>query len=179
MNSGSYLRTVFVFISGITTFTGLAGGAGFFTSGLDVKGGGVGRAVATALPRGGAGVAGFAAAWACCAFVTGAVTFEIGVVVAWLFAAGLEVLDTADFFVGKGGDFLADADGATFLAAGLAILFTGAFFAALLPPDEWTDFDAVFLAGATFLTFTVFLPAGFASFFLVAIQLGFFSDEHF
>ena len=38
MNSGSYLRAVFVFISGITTFTGLAGGSGFLGGG----GGGTG-----------------------------------------------------------------------------------------------------------------------------------------
>ncbi|HLZ87270.1 MAG TPA: hypothetical protein VKQ52_08520 [Puia sp.] len=88
-------------------------------------------------------------------------------------------MDTATFFVGRGADFFAGAAGATFLAAGLAILLAaGAFFTGLLPPDEWADFDAVFLAGAIFLTFTVFL-AGFAAFFLVAIQLGFFSDEHF
>jgi hypothetical protein len=91
----------------------------------------------------------------------------------------LEVLDTADFFVGRGADFLAVA-GATFLAAGLAILLTaGAFFTGLLPPDEWADFEAAFFAGATFLTFTGFFAAGLAAFFLVAIQLGFFSDEHF
>src|SRR6201999_4272637 len=48
VNSGSYLRTVFVFISGMTTFTGLAGKAGlvgvagFFVSGLGVTGGGGG-----------------------------------------------------------------------------------------------------------------------------------------
>src|SRR6201999_2675224 len=44
VNSGSYLRTVFVFISGMTTLTGLAGGTGFLASGLGVTtgaGGGV------------------------------------------------------------------------------------------------------------------------------------------
>ncbi|GGB13686.1 hypothetical protein GCM10011511_41730 [Puia dinghuensis] len=94
--------------------------------------------------------------------------------------AGLEVwVDTAGFFADTGADFFAAAVGATFLAAGLAILLAaGDFFAVLLPPDEWADFGAAFLAGAIFLTFTVFL-AGFAAFFLVAIQLGFFSDEHF
>jgi hypothetical protein len=95
------------------------------------------------------------------------------------FTVGFDVLDTAaDFFAGRAADLFAGGAGATFLAAGLAILLAaGAFFAGLLP-DEWADFAAAFLAGAIFLTFTVFL-AGFAAFFLVAIQLGFFSDEHF
>src|ERR1700730_3476191 len=41
VNSGSYLRTVFVFISGITTFTGFAGGAAFLGSCFTTVGGGV------------------------------------------------------------------------------------------------------------------------------------------
>jgi hypothetical protein len=121
---------------------------------------------------------GFATAGVCCAFAAGAAIFE-GATVVLLFAVGLEVADTAGFFAGRAADFFADEAGATFLAAGLAILLAaGAFFADLLPPDEWADFEAAFLAGAIFLTFTVFL-ADFAAFFLVAIQLGFFSDEHF
>jgi hypothetical protein len=93
-------------------------------------------------------------------------------------AGGLDILDTV-FFGGTGMGFLAGAGEATFLATGLAILLAaGAFFAGLPLPDEWTGLEAAFLAGAIFLTFTVFL-AGFAAFFLVAIQLGFFSDKHF
>jgi hypothetical protein len=119
------------------------------------------------------------AAAICCTLAAGAVALETEVTVLCPFTMDLEVLDTvADFFTCKGADFLAGAAGATFFAAGLAILLAaGAFFAGLLP-DEWADFGAAFLAGAIFLTFTVFL-AGFAAFFLVAIQLGFFSDEHF
>src|SRR6187402_1707031 len=46
VNSGSYLRTVFVFISGMTTLVGLAGGAaGFLISGLIDTGGGGGAMV--------------------------------------------------------------------------------------------------------------------------------------
>jgi hypothetical protein len=93
--------------------------------------------------------------------------------------AGLDILDTVVFFTGTDICFFAGDEGATFFATGLAILLAaGAFFAVLLLPDEWTGLEAAFLAGAIFLTFTVFL-AGFAAFFLVAIQLGFFSDEHF
>jgi hypothetical protein len=70
--------------------------------------------------------------------------------------------------------------GATFLAAGLAILLAGGvFLTVLLLPDEWTGFAAAFFAGAIFLTFTAFFVAGFAAFFLVAIQLGFFRYKHF
>src|ERR1700730_5946324 len=58
VNSGSYLRTVFVFISGITTFTGLGGATGFFGStfgGVTATGGGGGGAATACL---------VAAAWA-------------------------------------------------------------------------------------------------------------------
>jgi hypothetical protein len=76
-----------------------------------------------------------------------------------------------------GATFLAGV--ATFFATGLAILLaTGPFLASLLPPDEWTGLAAAFFAGTIFLTLIGFL-AGFAAFFLVAIQLGFFSDKHF
>jgi hypothetical protein len=92
---------------------------------------------------------------------------------------GLDILDTVGFLAGTETGFLAGDDGATFLGTDLAILLAaGAFLAVLLAPDEWTGFEAAFLAGAIFLTLTVFL-AGFAAFFLVAIQLGFFSNEHF
>jgi hypothetical protein len=161
----------------MTTFTGLAGGAGFFASGLGVTGGGGGGAI-TDLAAGAGVAAVFAAAGACCAFAAMTVVFDTWAE-AWLFASGLAVLDTADFFTGRR-DFFAEAVGATFFAAGLAILLAaGSFLAVLFPPDEWADFEADFFAGAGFLTLTVFLAAGFAAFFLVAIQLGFFSDEHF
>src|SRR6185295_9297368 len=39
VNSGSYFLTVFVFNSGITTFIGLAGGAGFFGGGILISSG--------------------------------------------------------------------------------------------------------------------------------------------
>jgi hypothetical protein len=93
--------------------------------------------------------------------------------------AGLDMLDTAGFLVGMGADFLVDAAGTTFLATGLAILLvTGAFLTLLLAPDDWTGLEADFFAGTIFLTVAVFL-AGLAAFFLVAIQLGFFSNKHF
>jgi hypothetical protein len=108
---------------------------------------------------------GFAAPW----------PLAIGVVE----TAVLDILDTADFFGGTDICFLAGDVGATFLATGLAILLAaGAFLAVLLLPDEWAGLEAAFFAGAIFLTFTVFLAA-LAAFFLVAIQLGFFSNEHF
>jgi hypothetical protein len=66
----------------------------------------------------------------------------------------------------------------TFFATGLAILLDTGAFLDLLPPDDWADLEAVFFAGAGFLTLVGFL-AGFAAFFLVAIQLGFFSNKHF
>jgi hypothetical protein len=91
----------------------------------------------------------------------------------------LAILDTAGFFAAIGADFLAGAAWATFLATGLAILLAaGAFLTDLAEADEWAAFGAVFFAGAIFLTFAVFL-AGLAAFFLVAIQLGFFCNEHF
>jgi hypothetical protein len=94
-------------------------------------------------------------------------------------AAGLDILDTVGFLAGTEMVFFAGDVGATFLATGLAILLAAGAFLAVLPlPDEWAGLGAAFLAGAIFLTLTVFL-AGFAAFFLVAIQLGFFSNEHF
>jgi hypothetical protein len=91
--------------------------------------------------------------------------------------AGLDKLETEPFLAGAGAGRLAEEDGTTFLAAGLAILLAaGAFLAAL--PDEWAGLAAAFLAGAIFLTLTAFLAAGLAAFFLVAIQLGFFCDKH-
>src|SRR4026208_344211 len=39
VSSGSYFLTVLVFISGITTLTGLAGGAGFFGGGIFISSG--------------------------------------------------------------------------------------------------------------------------------------------
>jgi hypothetical protein len=90
----------------------------------------------------------------------------------------LEILDTAVFLVEVVMGRLAGEDGATFLAAGLTILLAaGVFLTVLLLPDEWAGRAAAFLAGAIFLTFTAFL-AGLAAFFLVAILLGFFCDEH-
>src|SRR5579863_8501110 len=93
--------------------------------------------------------------------------------------AGLVMLETPPFLAGAGAGRLAEEDGTTFLAAGLAILLAaGAFLADLPLPDEWTGLAAAFFAGAIFLTFTAFFAAGLAGFFLVAIQLGFFCDEH-
>jgi len=78
-----------------------------------------------------------------------------------------------------GADFFAAVAGATFLATGLARGFaTGAFLTLFPEPDDWAGFEADFFAGAIFLTVAVFL-AGLAAFFLVAIQLGFFSNKHF
>jgi hypothetical protein len=187
------LRTVFVFISGMTTFTGLGGAAGFFGSGLTATGGGGGgggAATGLLVVTGATGLAaGVWAGWdlaAGCGFDPMPETgFDF--TVSWTFAgtacafgvAALDILDTGAFFAGMDTGFLAGADGATFLATGLAILLAaGAFFTGLLPPDEWAGFEAAFLAGAIFLTFTVFFT-GLAAFFLVAIQLGFFSNKHF
>jgi len=204
VNSGSYLRTVFVFISGITTFTSLAGGmATFLGSALDivlaVKGGVDGGAgllviegVDTCLAGAVTGVAtGLSAG---CAFATGGCVFatepaaESDDPFETALATGLDILDTTGFFTGTGTDldlegtdtvFLAADDGTTFLATGLAILLdTGAFLANLLPPDDWAGLVAAFLAGTIFLTLVGFLER-FAAFFLVAIRLGFFSDKHF
>jgi len=162
VNSGSYLRTVFVLISGITTFVGLAGGgAGFLTSGLIDTGGGGGITAFFTSSLG----AGLVAATA------GGGEAGCG------FEMGFEILDTVDFLAGAITGFLAGAGGATFLGAttGLAgLLATGAFLIALPAPDEWTGFAAAFLAGAIFLPLGVGFLAGFAAFFLVAIQLGFF-----
>jgi hypothetical protein len=84
------------------------------------------------------------------------------------------MLDTVGFFT-VGIVFFAGATGATFLDTGLAVLLaTGAFLVALPAPDEWAGFATAFLAGAIFLTLGVDFLAGFAAFFLVAIQLGFF-----
>jgi hypothetical protein len=178
VNSGSYLRTVFVFISGMTTFTGLAGGAGFLASGLGVTTGTGGGVAIAGFPRG--AVTGLAGVCIGCAFNPEEGVLATAVDAAGALAAGLEdILDIeADFLAGIGVDFLTAAAGATFLATGLAILLAAGAFLAFAPPDEWTAFEAVFLAGAIFLTFAVFL-AGLAAFFLVAIQLGFFSNKHF
>jgi hypothetical protein len=125
---------------------------------------------------------GLAAVCTVCGLPTEAGAFETPAGEVWGLAAGLTKLaTTAGFFAGTGAgaDFFTAAAGATFLATGLAILLAaGAFFAGFALPDGWTAFEAVFLAGAIFLTFAVFL-AGFAAFFLVAIQLGFFSNKHF
>ena len=102
VNSGSYLRTVFVFISGITTFTGRAGGVGFLASGLTVAVvGAVGKATAVVLPMGTGVDVGLAGAWAGAAFAAGACVFDKAAG-AWLlaadldrFAAGLEILPGA------------------------------------------------------------------------------------
>jgi hypothetical protein len=170
----------------MTTFTGLGGAAGFFGStfgGIAATGGG---GVVTGLPAtAGAATADLAAA----AWATGALDAvpEAGcgfAAAGWTLeregAAGLDILDTAGFFVGTGAVFLPGAAGATFLATGLAILLdTGAFLALLLAPDDWTGFEADFFAGTIFLTVAVFLAGFAAAFFLVAIQLGFFSNKHF
>jgi hypothetical protein len=114
---------------------------------------------------------------------------EVGFPASWPFpdpidvleceTAGLDMLGTGCFLAGAGIGRLAEEDGTTFLAAGLAILLAaGAFLADLLLPDEWAGLAAAFFAGAIFLTWTAFL-AGLAAFFLVAIQLGFFCNKHF
>jgi hypothetical protein len=105
--------------------------------------------------------------------------FPAAAVLEVVLTTGLDILDTGGFLAGTETGFLAGDVGATFLATGLAILLAAGAFLAVLPlPDEWTGLGAAFLAGAIFLTLTVFL-AVFAAFFLVAIQLGFFSNEHF
>jgi hypothetical protein len=184
VNSGSYLRTVFVFISGMTTFTCLGGAVGFFGSGLAATGVGGGGGGATG--AGWALIAGRAFGAGCVLATEGV---EVGFPASWTFpdpidvleceTAGFDMLETMGFLAGAGVGRLAEEDGATFLAGGLAILLaTGAFLADLLLPDEWAGFAAAFLAGAIFLTWTAFL-AGLAAFFLVAIQLGFFCNKHF
>ncbi|HXB92715.1 MAG TPA: hypothetical protein VNU72_10510 [Puia sp.] len=166
------MRTVFVFISGITSFTGLEGTTGFFASALGnglvigeavTGGGGTGLLIIT-------GAAGFAgAAGTVFGGAAGECVFP---------AAGFALLAGGVFLVVTGTGFLAGGT-TTFFATGLAILLdTGAFLADLLPPDDWADLEAAFFAGAGFLTLVGFL-AGFAAFFLVAIQLGFFSNKHF
>jgi hypothetical protein len=194
VNSGSYLRTVFVFISGITTFTGLGGTAGFLGSvlmiGLAVTGGVGGIGTGLLATTGAACLTG-AAAGVTAGCLSAVCDFDWLEPEEWAFetfagTAGLDILETAGFFVDTGADlagvdtvFLAGGNGATFLASGLAILLdTGAFLADLLPPDDWADLEAAFLAGTIFLTLVGFL-AGLAAFFLVAIQLGFFSNKHF
>src|SRR6185437_15891261 len=175
VNSGSYLRTVFVFISGMTTFTGLAGGAGFFASGLGVTTGGGGGTAIAGFPIGVVAI-GLACVCMGCTFAP-----ANGVLAtAGALAAGLDILLGMEtgFLAGIGADFLAAAAGATFFVTGLAILLAAGVFLAFAPPDEWAAFEAVFFAGAIFLTLAVFL-AGLAAFFLVAIQLGFFSNKHF
>jgi hypothetical protein len=147
-----------------------------------------------AATTGAACLTGAADAWAGCDLLMGCVLIELatgcaltagrGFAAPWpleigVEAAVLDILDTADFFGGTDICFLAGDGGATFLGTGLAILLAaGAFLAVLLLPDEWAGLEAAFFAGAIFLTFTVFL-AGLAAFFLVAIQLGFFSNNHF
>jgi hypothetical protein len=121
VNSGSYLRTVFVFISGITTFTGLAGGAGFFGSGLTATGGGGGGGGATTGLLAVTGAVGLTAgAWtgwglpAGCVFDT-VLTTGFGFPLNWPFTgtAGalgvLDILDRGDFFAGMDTGFLAGA----------------------------------------------------------------------
>jgi hypothetical protein len=182
----------------MTTFTGLGGMAGFFGSGLAATGSGDGGGATTGLlvvTRGACLVAGGAVGRATgCDFgatcvlgaglggaagLTADGAFPVAEVLEVVLTTGLDILDTVGFLAGKGTDFLAGNVGATFLATGLAILLAAGAFLAVLPlPDEWAGLGAAFLAGAIFLTLTVFL-AGFAAFFLVAIQLGFFSNEHF
>jgi len=182
----------------MTTFTGLGGAAGFLGSGRTATGGGAGGAATRGLlvvTKVACLTAGAAVGWAtgCDLTATCVLGAGPGAVVgltadgAFPAAAGLEVvlmtgldiLDTVGFLAGTGTGFLAGDVGATFLATGLAILLAAGAFLAVLPlPDEWAGLGAAFLAGAIFLTLTVFL-AGFAAFFLVAIQLGFFSNEHF
>jgi hypothetical protein len=194
VNSGSYLRTVFVFISGMTTFTCLGGAVGFFGSGLTATGA-VGGAIAAGLlvTAGAACLAIIVVAGAGGVLTGGCVLdregAEAGFEWIWIFpdpidvlaceTAGLDICEMVAFLAGGAVGRLAEEDGTTFLAAGLAILLTaGAFLADLLLPDEWAGLAAAFLAGAIFLTLTAFL-AGLAAFFLVAIQLGFFCNKHF
>jgi hypothetical protein len=204
VNSGSYLRTVFVFISGITSFTGFAGvvtnflGSAAFAIVLAVKGG-VEGGTGTGLMAtdGTACLVAAAVAAAGCGFAAGGGVFDKAFPPGCTFegapAAGFDMVrgffegtetvleDTTDF----DGTDLEDTEAAfltgwtTFLATGLAILLaTGPFLADLLPPDDWAGLATGFLAGAIFFPLVGFL-AVFAAFFLVAIRLGFFSDKHF
>jgi hypothetical protein len=178
VNSGSYLRTVFVLISGITTLTGLEGRAGFLGSGL------CGATVfwgLEILPTGAVVGTGFAAGTGGWGFTGATGGFETWFAGAWVVFAGVLAIlgGMGAFFAATGAVFLAGTVWTTFLGTGLAILLAaGAFLTDLAEPDEWAGFEAVFLAGAIFLIFAVFL-AGLAAFFLVAIQLGFFCNEHF
>jgi hypothetical protein len=203
VNSGSYFRTVFVFISGMTTFTCFGGAVGFFGSGLAAAGVGGGVGVNEGVLVGAAAVVCLAAmavagvGWVLmggCVLDAGSVVLvtegaEAGFPARWTFpdpidafaceTAGLDMWDTVVFLAGGAVGRFAVGDGTTFLAGGLAILLAaGAFLADLLLPDEWAGLAAAFLAGAIFLTWTAFL-AGLAAFFLVAIQLGFFCNKHF
>jgi hypothetical protein len=54
----------------------------------------------------------------------------------------------------------------------------GAFLAGFAEPDVWAGLAAPFFTGTIFFPLVGFF-AGFAAFFLVAIQLGFFCNEHF
>jgi hypothetical protein len=177
----------------MTTFIGFGGAAGFFGSGLTATGGsGGGGAYALAAVIGAVClVVGVGAGWglaAGCVFEKAPDTtfgfppsraFPETVCGLWLALTDFVKLDIGAFFAGTDTDFFDGAGGATFLATGLAVLLAaGAFFTGLWPPDEWAGFEAAFLAGAIFLTFTVFFT-GLAAFFLVAIQLGFFSNKHF
>jgi hypothetical protein len=133
------------------------------------------------LPTGAVVGTGLAAGTGCWGFTAATGGFETWFAGAWVVFGGVLAIldDTGVLFAATGADFLAGAVGATFLGTGLAILLAaGAFFTDLAEPDEWAGFEAVFLAGAIFLTFAVFL-AGLAAFFLVAIQLGFFCNVHF
>ena len=135
------MRTVFVFISGMTTFTCFGGAVGFFGSGLTAVGvGGGGGAIAAGLA--GTAVAACLAgkALACLAAITvagaeGVLTggcvldtegVEVGFPASWTFpdpidtfdceTVGLDIWETVAFLTGGGVGRFAEEDGTTFLA---------------------------------------------------------------
>ncbi len=159
VNSGSYFLTVFVLISGITTFTGLAGGAGFFGGGILISSGFLASIFfASGFFSSFFGITGCLTSVFLMGVFAECVGFAcVGLARTWVpcfAAAGL-----TGFFGDLSGDFLAIG-----LAAFLGVTFD----------FEWDAvFAAGFLAVAVFFAGVLFL-AGFAAFFLVAILSGFF-----
>jgi hypothetical protein len=175
VNSGSYLRTVFVLISGITTFPGFAGsGAAFLSSGLKATGEvsftSCLKAVFFASVLTGAGVLA-AGCWAGLAGA-GCAVFGAG----WADAGFLEAGVAAAFFdepAGLAGDFAEAGLAAGFFDTGTFFLdsfLTGFAGAGLLAAGFFAAGFAAFFGCAFFTDFT--------GFFLTAIPLGFFCNEH-
>jgi len=161
VKSGWYFLTVFVFISGITTFTGFSLTACFFGTG--------GGVLVTGLKLGLGGTYGLEAA-----VIAGSGFFAS----CFLTGTGSDFGFITDFAVGGGTDFLAvtclfadlAAGTGVFAAAGLAAGFTaflgagfgaGFFATGFLTGADFPALGGAGLAGAFF--------AGLAAFFLTAI----------